>query len=110
MHDYDMALKLDPRQVSLYYDRGNVKREAGDWRGALADYDQAVTLDPKRAETYFARGWSRFSAGVDGADYDARVYISLNGWRDPLSPYMASARRTRIAARGPAGRGRESAG
>lgn len=90
MHDYDMALKLDPRQVSLYYDRGNVKRETGDWRGALADYDQAVILDPKRAETYFARGWSRFSAGVDGADYDARVYISLKGWRDPLSPYMAA--------------------
>jgi tetratricopeptide (TPR) repeat protein len=89
MHDYDMALKLEPRQVSLYYDRGNVKREAGDWRGALADYDQAVTLDPKRAETYFARGWSRFSAGVEGADYDARVYISLQGWRDPLAPYMA---------------------
>ncbi len=89
MRDYDMALKLDPKQVSLYYDRGNVRREAGDWRGALADYDQAVALDPKRAETYFARGWSRFSAGAEGADYDARVYISLQGWRDPLSPYMA---------------------
>jgi tetratricopeptide (TPR) repeat protein len=89
MNDYDMALKLDPKQVSLYYDRGNVRRETGDWRGALADYDQAVTLDPKRADTYFARGWSRFSAGIEGADYDARVYVSLQGWRDPLSSYMA---------------------
>jgi tetratricopeptide (TPR) repeat protein len=89
MHDYDMALKLDPKQFSLYYDRGNVRREAGDLRGALADYDQALALDPKRADAYFARGWSRFSAGVEGADYDARVYISLQGWRDPRSPFMA---------------------
>lgn len=57
--------------------------------GALADYDQAVALEPKRAETYFARGWSRFSANVDGSDLDARVYISLQGWHDSLSPYMA---------------------
>ena len=89
IHDYDMALRLEPKQVSLYYDRGNVRREAGDWQGALADYDQAVALDPKRANTYFARGWSRFSAGIDGADFDARVYVSLQSWRDPLSPYMA---------------------
>ena len=89
IHDYNMALQLDPKEVSLYFDRGNVRREAGDWRGALADYDQAVALDPKRAETYFARGWSRLSAGADGADLDARVYISLRGWRDSLSPYMA---------------------
>jgi tetratricopeptide (TPR) repeat protein len=89
IHDYDMALRLEPKQVSLYYDRGNVRREAGDWQGALADYDQAVALDPKRAETYFARGWSRFSAGIEGADHDARVYVSLQSWRDPLSPYMA---------------------
>jgi tetratricopeptide (TPR) repeat protein len=89
IRDYDMALLLDPKEVALYYDRGNVRREAGDWRGALDDYDRAVALDPKRSETYFARGWARFAAGVPGSDYDARVYISLQGWRDSLSPYMA---------------------
>jgi tetratricopeptide (TPR) repeat protein len=89
IRDYDMALLLDPKEVGLYYDRGNVRREAGDWRGALDDYDRAVALDPKRADTYFARGWARFAAGVPGSDYDARVYISLQGWRDSLSPYMA---------------------
>jgi tetratricopeptide (TPR) repeat protein len=89
IRDYDMALLLVPKEVGLYYDRGNVRREAGDWRGALDDYDRAVTLDPKRADTYFARGWARFAAGAPGSDYDARAYISLQGWRDSLSSYMA---------------------
>ena len=86
IHDFDMALQLDPKEVSLYYDRGNVRRESGDWRGALADYDRAVVLAPRQADGYVARGWSRLSAGVDGADYDARVYLQLKGWHDGLSP------------------------
>ena len=89
IHDFDMALQLDPKEVSLYYDRGNARRESGDWHGALADYDRAVVLAPRQADAYVARGWSRLSAGVDGADYDARVYLQLKGWRDGLSPYMA---------------------
>jgi len=89
IHDFDMALQLDPREVSLYYDRGNARRETGDWRGALADYDRAVVMAPKQAETYIARGWSRLCAGVEGADFDARVYLQLKGWHDEFSPYMA---------------------
>jgi tetratricopeptide (TPR) repeat protein len=89
IHDFDMALQLDPKEVSLYYDRGNARRESGDWRGALADYDRAVVLSPRQADVYVARGWSRLSAGVDGADYDARIYLQLKGWHDSLSPYMA---------------------
>jgi tetratricopeptide (TPR) repeat protein len=89
IHDFDMALQLDPKEVSLYYDRGNARRESGDWRGALADYDHAVVLSPRQADVYVARGWSRLSAGVDGADYDARIYLQLKGWHDGLSPYMA---------------------
>ncbi|HEX3450514.1 MAG TPA: tetratricopeptide repeat protein, partial [Isosphaeraceae bacterium] len=89
IHDFDMALRLDPNEVNLLYDRANTRRETGDWRGALADYDRAVVLAPQKAETYVARGWSRFCAGVEGADLDARVYLKLKGWRDSFSPYMA---------------------
>ena len=89
IRDYDMAVQLNPKEVSLYNDRGNVRRQRSDWLGALADYDRAVMLDPKRAETYVARGWSRLSAGVEGADYDARAYLALKGWHDGLAPYMA---------------------
>ena len=89
IHDFDMALQLDPKEIGLLEDRGNARREQGDWLAALADYDRAVVLNPKRAETYVVRGWSRLSAGVDGADFDARAYLAIKGWRDGLSPYMA---------------------
>jgi tetratricopeptide (TPR) repeat protein len=89
IRDYDMALQLDPKEGSLYQDRGNARRQNRDWLGALADYDRAILLDPRRAASYVARGWSRLSAGVDGADYDARAYLSLKGWNDGLAPFMA---------------------
>ncbi len=89
IRDFDMALQLTPKEVGLYYDRGNARRETGDWHGALADYDQAVVLAPQRAENYVARGWSRLGAGVEGSDFDARVYLKLKGWHDGFAPYMA---------------------
>jgi tetratricopeptide (TPR) repeat protein len=91
MRDFNMALRLDPKGVGVgvYQDRGNVRREGGDWAGALADYDRAIALQPRRAELYVARGWARLGSGAEWADNDARAYLALKGWHDPLSPYMA---------------------
>jgi tetratricopeptide (TPR) repeat protein len=89
IRDYDMALRLDPKGVDVFQDRGDARREAGDWPGALADYDRAIALDPRRADLYVMRGWGRLSAGVEWADNDARAYLALKGWQEPLSPYMA---------------------
>ncbi len=60
-----MALRLDPNGVGvgIYQDRGNARREEGDWAGALADYDRAIALQPRRAELYVARGWARLGSG-----------------------------------------------
>ena len=34
--DFDIALRLDPKGmgVAVYQDRGNIRREGGDWSGA----------------------------------------------------------------------------
>ncbi len=88
MHDYDMALRLDPNEVELLYDRGNTRR-----RVATGRVRWPITIVPsfslRRGPRRISRGWSRFCAGVEGADLDARVYLKLKGWRDSLSPYMA---------------------
>jgi hypothetical protein len=84
-----MAIQLRPSERNLHYDRANSLREAGDWRGSLAEYDQAIVAEPKRADLYVVRGWARLCTGVEGADYDARAYLALRGWRDGMSPYMA---------------------
>jgi tetratricopeptide (TPR) repeat protein len=89
VQDFNMALRMDPQEVNVFYDRANALRQRGDWLGALADYDRAIARDPKRAEIYLARGWARLGAGVEWADNDARAYLALKGWRDPLAPYMA---------------------
>lgn len=91
MRDFDMALKLDPKRMGLaiYPDRGDLRRQEGDWSGALADYDQAIAFQPKRADLYVARGWARLGSGAEWADNDALAYLSIKGWHDGLSPYMA---------------------
>ena len=89
IRDFDMALRLDPKRVDVFQDRGNVRREGGDWLGALTDYDRAIAIDPRRADLYVARGWARLCAGAEWADNDARAYLSLRGWNESLSPYMA---------------------
>ena len=89
IREFDMALRLDPKGVEVFQDRANVKRESGDWLGSLADYNRAVAIDPRRADLYVARGWARLCAGVEWPDNDARAYLSLRGWHEPFSAYMA---------------------
>ncbi len=84
-----MAIQLGPSQANLHFDRANSLRQGGDWQGALGEYDQAIVLEPKCADLYVVRGWARLCTGVEGADYDARAYLALRGWRDGMSPYMA---------------------
>jgi tetratricopeptide (TPR) repeat protein len=85
----DMALQTPPSQTNEHFERANSLRERGDWRGAIGEYDQAIMLEPKRAELYIVRGWARLCMGVEGADYDARAFLALKGWRGGMAPYMA---------------------
>ena len=44
--DYDAALRLDPAQADIFNSRGELWRQKGDRRRALADFAAAIKLNP----------------------------------------------------------------
>ena len=44
LHDFDEAIKLDPRDSDLYNGRGYARALLGDFSGAVADAEQALRL------------------------------------------------------------------
>ncbi len=61
--DLDMAIKLNPKNAYLYFDRGNLHAENKDFARAIEDYDSAIKLDPKLAEAYYNRGIANVNLG-----------------------------------------------
>ena len=85
----DWALRHDPEEAERYREQGNLKRQEGDWSGAITEYTRALEIDPKDADAYGSRGWSRAIAGEPGVEADVHAWFELKGWRDPFAPYVA---------------------
>lgn len=56
-------IKRDPKNASLYLQRGELHRLHHDWTRAAADYDRAARLQPGLAIVDFARGRMLFESG-----------------------------------------------
>ncbi len=56
MADLDQAIELDPKNASLYQNRGHVNQLKKDYDSAIADYTKLLEFDPRSAATYQARG------------------------------------------------------
>lgn len=54
--DYDRALKLNPRLLYAWFNKGNLYYSAGDYTSALQCYGEAIKLDPTFGQAYFNRG------------------------------------------------------
>lgn len=50
--DYDIALDLRPFDAQLWRLRGDMRRENGDPRRALADYERSLFFNPRSTQTY----------------------------------------------------------
>ena len=63
IEDYDNALKLNPKIVDAYNNRGVAKKHLGRFAEAIADYDRAILLKPDFAVAYFNRGDAKKALG-----------------------------------------------
>lgn len=61
--DMNEALRLDPKEVSYYFNRARIKYHQDDLQGAMADYDYILQLDPGNTMTHYNRGLLRMQVG-----------------------------------------------
>jgi len=74
--DFDEALKLEPKNASIYNNRGNARGDKGESDAAMADFDAAIKANPRYAAAYFNRANALAAKGeTDRAlkDYDAAI-------------------------------------
>jgi lipoprotein NlpI len=68
--DYTRAIKLDPKNVNAYNNRGTEKQNLGDIAGALADFSRAIEINPLEPDPYYNRG---------------TIYFLKHDWKKALS-------------------------
>lgn len=60
---YTKAINAYPNYISAYHKRGDVYKEQGKIKKALADYSKVIQLSPKDPFKYYARGLAYMDAG-----------------------------------------------
>ena len=55
MADYTQAIRLDPKYLPAYANRGYVYYLLKDFESALADFDKILELDPQNADAKKSR-------------------------------------------------------
>ncbi len=61
--DYTAALRLDPKNSYIFYDRGYAKSRLNDDLAAIEDYSKAIEISPKEPRNYINRGYSLCMTG-----------------------------------------------
>jgi len=67
--DYSKALNFNPKLYTIYYNRGNVYYDKGEYNRAIQDFGKAIVLEPKYARFYNNRG----SAYAKKGDYNRAI-------------------------------------
>jgi tetratricopeptide (TPR) repeat protein len=83
--DYDRAIasfteaiRLDPKYVPAYVNRGNIYKSKGDCDKAIADYNESIRLDPNHVPAYINRGLAYAARGRSDmamADYNQAILL-----------------------------------
>ncbi len=59
LKDYSKAIKLNPKDVDAYKNRGYAKFKLNDYTGTVKDCDKSILLNTKYAPAYFIRGLAK---------------------------------------------------
>lgn len=79
--DFDEAIRLDPKNATVYTSRGNLHGDKGNNDKAIADYNEAIRLAPKLAPAYSNRGLSWMAKGENDkalADFNEAIRLAPN--------------------------------
>jgi len=77
--DFDMAIKLRPKEADAYIKRGFAYDRKDDYNHAIADFGMAITLRPKNASAYTMRADAYEKAGdKDRAIADFRRALEID--------------------------------
>lgn len=74
--DFDMIVHLVPNFADAYINRGEAKRQLGDFEAAIKDFDMAIRLGDDYAYVYVKRGEAKQSLGDNKAainDFDMAI-------------------------------------
>jgi TonB family protein len=81
VNDYSEAIKLNPKEVSLFINRGRAHQNKKNYDLAIADYNTAIELNPKEATAYFNRADSHEKKGNASqamSDYQKVLELDAN--------------------------------
>ena len=68
--DFDAALRLNPRLIYAWFDKGNIYYEMDDFTSALQCFTEAIDISPDFGEAYFNRGLTYLRIGNKAQAFD----------------------------------------
>ena len=79
VESYTEAIKIDPEFKEAYFNRGIVKHDLKDYKGALTDFTKVIELDPEDTAAYCYRGiLKNILKNYNGAIDDFNKALRLN--------------------------------
>lgn len=89
---YRAAIALKPDMAGAHAELGRIYRNLRRHEEALDAYNQAIRHAPDAPNFYQSRAYINLQLGRgNGASFDAKAFIHLQGWRDDSAPYLALA-------------------
>jgi tetratricopeptide (TPR) repeat protein len=75
---FDKAIRLNPKDAHIYYERGQAYAKLGQTQRSIQDFDEAIRLDPKSSLAYGPRGDAYVKLGQTEraiSDYDQAIRL-----------------------------------